>query len=362
MTGFGISVFALQMMAQVGTCVLSLDPSPANPRNSEGDFIRLRDGRLLFVYTHFTGDSSDFGTSHLAGRFSEDGGRTWTNDDILVLANEGAVNTMSVSLLRLQDGRIGLFYLVKGTGHTCMPFVRFSGDEAGSWGDRVPCAAQPGYYVVNNARVVQLASGRILVPAAKHPVHDGELDQRSAAFCFLSDDAGATWRPSKPMLEGPPDSRTGLQEPGLVECADGRLLMLARTDQGCQFQSHSDDGGITWSPAQPTGIASPVSPATLARIPGKDTLLMVWNNHHHLPPNERHNRTPLTIAFSEDNGLSWGRARTLEEAPDGWYCYTAVAFTEEALLLAYCAGDAQAGRLNRTRIVRIPLADLGLDG
>jgi len=37
--------------------VLRLDPGPGNPRNSEGDFIALKGGRIMFVYTHYTGSS-----------------------------------------------------------------------------------------------------------------------------------------------------------------------------------------------------------------------------------------------------------------------------------------------------------------
>ena len=34
--------------------VLRLGPSEGNPRNSEGDFIQLKNGKILFVYTFFT--------------------------------------------------------------------------------------------------------------------------------------------------------------------------------------------------------------------------------------------------------------------------------------------------------------------
>jgi hypothetical protein len=32
-------------------------PGPGNPRNREGDFIELKDGGVLFVYTHFTDEA-----------------------------------------------------------------------------------------------------------------------------------------------------------------------------------------------------------------------------------------------------------------------------------------------------------------
>ncbi|MCK5369224.1 MAG: exo-alpha-sialidase, partial [Cyclobacteriaceae bacterium] len=64
---------------------LRLEPKQGNPRNSEGDFIQLKDGRILFVYTHFTGGTGDHASAYLAGRFSNDGGETWTNEDISIL-------------------------------------------------------------------------------------------------------------------------------------------------------------------------------------------------------------------------------------------------------------------------------------
>jgi hypothetical protein len=40
----------------------------------------------------------------------------------------------------------------------------------------------------------------------------------------------------------------------------------------------------------------------------------------------------------------------LEADPDGWYCYTAMAFVRDRLLVAYCAGDEKVGGLNRLRV------------
>lgn len=35
--------------------VLKILPGINNPRNSEGDFIILKDGRTLYIFTHYTG-------------------------------------------------------------------------------------------------------------------------------------------------------------------------------------------------------------------------------------------------------------------------------------------------------------------
>ncbi|HOF20351.1 MAG TPA: sialidase family protein, partial [Bacteroidales bacterium] len=59
--------------------ILRLEPGPGNPRNSEGDFITLMDGRILFIYSRYTGGSGDDNdNAYLAGICSEDGGRTWS--------------------------------------------------------------------------------------------------------------------------------------------------------------------------------------------------------------------------------------------------------------------------------------------
>lgn len=64
---------------------LRIAPRPGNDRNSEGDFIQLHDGRLMLVYTKFVG-KSDHATAELVARYSTDQGKTWTSDDVAIVA------------------------------------------------------------------------------------------------------------------------------------------------------------------------------------------------------------------------------------------------------------------------------------
>ena len=41
----------------LGVVAAELPPSAGNPRNSEGTFLELADGELIFVYSRFKGDS-----------------------------------------------------------------------------------------------------------------------------------------------------------------------------------------------------------------------------------------------------------------------------------------------------------------
>jgi sialidase-1 len=340
-----------------------LPPGPNNPRNSEGDFITLKDGGILFVYTHFTGGASDHAAAHLAARVSKDAGRTWTREDVVVLPNEGKWNVMSVSLLRLADGRIAMFYLQKNSTRDCRPVMRVSTDEAKSWSDAtqiIPDSAVD-YYVLNNDRVIQIQSGshkgRLVVPVAQHSF-DGKDFPPGKIACYLSDDVGRTWQRSSTTLDRDVDgNRVNFQEPGVVELKDGSLLIFIRTEEGSQYLTRSSDGGKTWTEPRPSEILSPLSPASIERIPSSGDLLLAWNDHRDVPPNLRKKRTPYAIAVSKDDGRTWTAAKVLEDHPDGWYCYTAIHFVDDQVLLGHCAGNQTRGRagLNTTQITRFPV-------
>ena len=322
-----------------------LPPKQGNPRNSEGDFIELEDGRLMFVYTHFTGGrGGDNDTAHLAARFSDDRGRTWTPEDTVIVPNHGGMNVMSVSLLRLNTGEIALFYLVKNSRRDTRPVMRLSVDEGKTWTQPTTIIpdSQIGYYVLNNDRVVQLESGRLVAPVASN----------QHIMTYLSDDNGRTWRRGRGVLR-PWDVEKGraskFQEPGVVELKDGRLFMWIRTDGGSQYVSYSQDGGETWSPHRPSNITSPLSPASIERIPKTGDLLMVWNSN-----GIDSRRTPFNVAISRDEGRTWENVKVLEDDPSGWYCYTAIAFVDDRVLLGHVAGNTSRGwRLSTTQITTL---------
>lgn len=333
---------------------LELPPSDNNPRNSEGDFISLKDGRIMFVYSRYSGDSSsDHAPASLAARYSADGGTTWTTEDQIVVPNEGGMNVMSVSLLRLQNGNIALFYLRKNSTEDCIPMMRISQDEGESWSEPTACITdQAGYFVLNNDRVIQLQDGRLLMAVALHNTPGGEWSNRGELHSYYSDDNGQTWK-SGEAVPNPEEILT--QEPGLIELKDGRIMMFIRAGGGFQQLSYSSDRGQSWSPVEKSNIPSPVSPATIERIPNSDDWLLVWNNNDGSNPEMKGKRTPITVAVSKDEGKSWHYIKNLEEDPDGWYCYIAIHFLEsEDMLLSYCAGNRPQGTgLSVTHVAKL---------
>ena len=97
----------------LGKIILDLPPSPGNPRNSEGAMLRLNDGSILFIYSRFCGsDAADDAAADLYALISDDEGEHFHSlGPVVFHAETSAKNVMSVSLLRMENGDIGLFYL-----------------------------------------------------------------------------------------------------------------------------------------------------------------------------------------------------------------------------------------------------------
>nr|WP_246358875.1 sialidase family protein [Paenibacillus phytorum] len=161
-----------------------------------------------------------------------------------------------------------------------------------------------------------------------------------------------------------PQSMSGLQEPGLIELKEDVLWAWARTDLGRQYEMFSADGGETWSTPIPSRFTSPNSSLSMKRIPGSGFLLAVWNPipNYETRVLEKHSwgRTPMIGAISKDNGQTWeGNFAVEREEDHGGYCYTAIHFTEDSVLLAYCAGEPEdVICLSRLRVRKIPLSSI----
>ena len=88
----------------------------------------------MFAYTRYnSGDNwNDEAPANICALYSLDGGRSWVDESVLV-DNEDDCNSRRVSLLRLHDGDIGLWYLRKNSVNDCRLEMRVSSDEGSSW-------------------------------------------------------------------------------------------------------------------------------------------------------------------------------------------------------------------------------------
>ena len=350
--------------------VFSKGPDAEYTRHSEGSFLRLKDGGIYFVYSRFTGNYSDDAPSDLVAMRSYDEGETWSEPELVIAAElYQTKNVMSTSLLRMNNGDVGLFYIVKRTDGATAVMLSCSKDEGKSYYCHIECSLSDrrGYYVLNNDRVLRLSTGRILIPLAYHRggySSDSDyvyFDGRAVDYFLYSDDDGCSWYESRgSVFPAFPGSGTGLQEPGLIELKNGVIWGYSRTDMMYQYEYFSMDGGLHWTAAQPSRFTSPPSPMKLARRENGD-LIAVWNpipNYNgRVKSKAGWGRTPLVYAVSSDDGATWSDYTVIEGDEAHGYCYPAVFFTKDGgMLVAYCSGGPADGIcLARLTISKIAL-------
>ena len=352
-------------MRKVGKEIGFLATDEACSRNGEGAFIRLRSGAILLIYTAYvTKDWHDDGESVLAAIRSYDEGESWEACGEIVRPTAHACNVMSVSLLRMANGDIGLFYLqkCKRGGHVMDEYLlRRSHDEGESWEEPTVCIPPNGYVVVNNDRVVRLKSGRILIPVATH----WPTASPGVASVFYSDDDGVSWKESNRLYPPYAHDKAGLQEPGVIELPDGRIRLWMRTELGFQFEAFSEDGGISFgSPCPNLFFTSPCSPMQMKRV--GDYTVAIFNP----VPNSRPlmgegpfwrswwGRTPFVCAVSEDGGLTFPRTYYIEDDPRNDYCYPAILEGEEGFLLSYYHSNGTPICLNSLKLVKVAYREI----
>jgi len=341
--------------------VAVLPPGENNPRNSEGDFLDLG-GSIVFAYSRFNGtDWNDNSSCDIAALFSYDSGETFSRSPvILVKASEhGTANVMSVTLRRLPDGSAGLFYLIKYPDRWDY-VLRRSCDKCKTFGQAVSCIGDGphGLCVVNNCRVFESDSKRLVIPAA---FPDAERGRGYLTRFYYSDDGGFTWLRCPGELRcDMARSASGYQEPGIVQLADASLYCCIRTDLFAQYESRSYDDGLTWTPARPSAFSSPLSPMLITKNPFSGEYFAVWNpipayNGRTVTP-YGWGRTPLAIARSGD-GENFSAPFLVGSDRKKGYCYPAMKFLDSATaLLAVCAGGREdRSCLNRTEILKLHL-------
>ena len=371
-------------MKVIGKRVHALPPKNGNPRNGEGDFIRLPDGRIMFAYSEYIGESGhDHASSQIVAVFSSDEGESFTESVTFYEKPENAKNIMSVSLLRMENGDLGLIYLQKTETPDrlfCMPYLVRSSDEGKTFGDPLPMIEEPSYYVFVNDRILRTQSGRIIFAVSDHV--SGKSGRPGIIKTYYSDDDGRSFKKSPGEVHPPYNDSTGLAEPGIYELAGGKLWLYARTGYGYQYQSFSEDGGLTWSEAKPNhNLTSSSSPMIVCKA--KDCTIAVLNPipwagtfaiaKEWLPHKDR---TPFVLIadptggealvkqdFSSRFGEFMPYVRHcyyLEDDRTETYCYPSLIEVEDGLLVAYYFSDGTGKELASARIKKILWEELSL--
>lgn len=364
-------------MKKVGKEVLTIACTATNLRNGESSMLRLRDGSILHAYTHYGHEScDDDADAVLWGCVSADEGETWSEFHELFPKDKNEKNNMSVSLLRLADGALGVVYCRKSVDEEgrllCMPVFRRSEDEGKTWSDFCFCTEQAGYYCTVNDTAIVRKNGKLLVASARSG--DGYRELPGTIRFFASDDNGLTWYDLPAEVTAPYEEAVGLQEPGVFEHEDGTLWLFCRTAFGHQYQSFSADGGLTWSQAMPNFFfTSPDSPMRVKKTGELVTAVFNPMGYSCTNPNTElwgsPKRTPLVCTVTDEDGkpmhkpaqsfangaFKYLQERTYLIEPEGIdsACYPAILGVKDGFLVSYYHSGGTEMCLHDTKIVKV---------
>ena len=260
--------------------------------------VNLDGGGVMHVYSGPNGYGTKTARTFVACRVTHDGGRTWGPEQVITRHDDR--NASHPTVMRSADGSLHVFYLGYNTwgwtkdgepdGCDSPIWTIRSLDGGKTWMDRVKVFE--GYSGATNG-AIQTETGRLLVPFSHYVSKPGRL-QSSVG---VSDDGGLTWRTTGFIDIGGAGHHSGALEPSVLELRDGRIWMLIRTERRFFMQSFSADGGLTWSPAEPTPIAAVSAPGHTARL-HDGRIVLVYNALEN-------GRQEVELAFSSDEARTW---------------------------------------------------------
>ncbi|MFE5888910.1 exo-alpha-sialidase [Streptomyces sp. NPDC056462] len=336
---------------------------PAVVATSTGTLLAFCEGRV--------GSHDDFGNIDIVLKRSTDGGRTWGplqvaakhGDDLAGNPAPVVLDTGRILLVHVRNAALATESAIRRGAVSAADgrrvWVQHSDDEGATWS--APTEITKGtkrpewrWYATTPGHAVQLAGGRVVVPA-NHSLppagrDNGTEGKYNGGHCLLSDDRGATWRIG--YVDGNTDGYVNVNETTAAELPDGRVYFNTRNDStspGTRADAYSEDGGATLvKPFRPqAGLAAPVCEGSVLHLRDPDVLL-------YSGPADPGFRALMTIRASTDGGITWRSAHTVDGLPAAYS--DLVRIDDEAVGLLYETGDFSAYETLTFR--RVPVTEL----
>ena len=279
------------------------------------------------------GDGALWGLEPAGARVSRDEGRTWERRAIYDPAQ--FQSRPERALLRTREGVILYAFLnqreyafkwddAKGgpqEGCRLPVYLSRSADDGRTWAP--PVLLQDGWCGAVR-QMIQLRTGRVLLVSQVAKANPG----RHVTVVHYSDDLGVSWKTGTPIDLGEDGNyrnpETGLRtsthgggiEGTIVEKLSGELKLMLRVPHGC-FYDYTSRDGVVWTGPMPSTLEASDSPGMLHRL-ASGRVVLVWNQFRD-PVKRQGRRDQLSIAFSENDGLTWTLPQVIavNPVPDG---------------------------------------------
>lgn len=308
--------------------------------------ITLPGGRVIAFCEARVDDFHDWGEIHIVYKYSDDGGRHFSDLQIAVkmpgqtLSNPCPVFDIQSGVLHMLfnggDAERGEHLILQGKGTKTAWHIQ-SVDNGQSWSSPHNISKEailPGWtwHSFGPCHGLQSHSGRLLFPLNHAVLMTNE--SKSGPYItnvLYSDDHGKSWQLSKDIAEN-------CNECALAELADGQIYINMRSYAGehCRSVAYSHDDGTSWQDYRlDKALHDPICQGSVLycdKLFGKQNVLLCSHIHH---PEEREN---LCIHMSLDKGNTWKHYLCIHK---GASAYSDMSLLDEnTLLCLYECGDA----------------------
>ncbi|WP_439234280.1 sialidase family protein [Lonepinella koalarum] len=311
------------------------------PQNHASNLFELPNGDLLCTWFGGTQEGVADISIYLA-RLEKDS-KQWSTPQ--KLSDDPTRSEQNPILFLAPDNVLWLLWTaqISGNQDTAIVRCRKSNDFGVTWGNIETLLDQAGTFV--RQPIVVLNNGDWLLPVFYCVVEPGEkwVGNNDYSAVKISSDLGKTWR------DVIVPNSVGCVHMNITLAKNGSLIALFRSRWADHiYRSVSDDNGNTWSDPVPTTLPNNNSSIQVTTLSNGD-LALVFNNSSQLDATERRTslydeiedesaddkvvmnqtkhgktafwgapRAPMSLAISQDSGLTWQVVKNLDEG-DG-YC------------------------------------------
>lgn len=286
-----------------------------------GPFVKLGNGDILTIENTKCLISSDQGKTWVSNEMFDEPDKYTISDERAILKTSNG--TIILAFMNIKERRNWNWQaeISDSPGAILPTYAIRSLDGGKTWQD-VQKLHQEHAGAVRD--MIETRSGNVIFTSMMMRHNPG----RHTVLTYTSRDDGQSWERSNIIDLGGVGHHSGVTESTIEQLKDGRIWQLMRTNWGTFWEAYSTDEGISWNDIKPTSIDASSAPGLIKRL-SSGRLALIWNRQYpegkdYYPlrggdnqwseVRSSNHREELSIAFSDDEGLTWSKPRIIAKS------------------------------------------------